>query len=223
MLCPECFDGNLENLETDSDAGFAQVGVSTFSLSDILVMLTALVSIAVIYGVPSMGSDLIWADWAAIPLLNYVRIVAAVLLTTFLPGYLLLGVLDIKRQFRGIEVVSLACLLSLFLVPLSGAVTSAVGLTLANFGSSILTTLNFAVALAFLIVRVLTRPEYYVPNPETAVTKRQSGLCFHHCLLARSGNCDPWGLKDCIFAYRLRVFLVWFWRFLIDCCFIPLT
>jgi len=141
------------NLSPPRDA--ERVQNSVFSWTDISVMLAQLISAALIYVVPTMGTSLIWADWLAIPIQNYTRIVAAVLLTTFLPGYFLLGDFDWRRQLKGLEVALLSCLLSSFAVPLVSVVGSNFGLTPAGFEAPLLLSLNFAALFAFLCVRLV--------------------------------------------------------------------
>lgn len=149
------FGETPEERGTGTDSSSLHSYASTFSGLDLFSTAGVLVSSVVIYAVPSMGRNMIWADWLAISIFNYVRIIAAVLLTTFLPGYFLLRVLDIRRQLRSIEIVILACLLSLFLVPLVCVATSALGFTLSSFGGTLLVSLNFGAFFAFLVVRLL--------------------------------------------------------------------
>jgi hypothetical protein len=100
-----------------------------------------------IYAIPSMTPGLIWADWITIPPLNYVRLVAAVLMTTFLPGYFLLRVLDRKRQFKALEIIVFSYLLSLVLVPLTSVLDSVLGFTLLENGIPLIIGLNLFLCL----------------------------------------------------------------------------
>jgi hypothetical protein len=101
-----------------------------------------------------MGDNLIWADWLAIPFLNYVRFAGAVLLTTFLPGYFLLALLDYRRQFMGVEILLLSYMLSLLVTPLLSALAASVGLTLLKYGTPLLVSLNLGLFIVFLGVRL---------------------------------------------------------------------
>jgi hypothetical protein len=130
-----------------------------FTWNDIFVLLALFASAGLIYLVPSMGVNLIWADWLAIPIQNYTRIAAAVLLTTFLPGYFLLEALDWRREFKGLEVILLSALLSLFVVPLVAAVASNFGLTPVRYEAPVLVGLNCAVFFAFLGSRLIATPD----------------------------------------------------------------
>lgn len=58
-------------------------------------------------------------NWATIPLVNWVRYAASILLTSFLPGYLFLKVIDRKKILRGGVVLVLSYLCSLFITFLS--------------------------------------------------------------------------------------------------------
>ena len=158
-----------------------QTRVSAFSWSDLFAAVGVLASSIVLYAVPSIGRNLIWANWLAISIPNYVRILAAVLLTTFLPGYFLLMALDIERQLKSIEIVTFASLLSLFSIPLVCVAVSALGFTLASFGSIIVVSLNFAALAAFLMVRLVkAQRNTLLPIWNTGKTRKLHAPAFEH-------------------------------------------
>jgi hypothetical protein len=127
---------------------------SIFTAPDILTVMALFISAVAIYLIPSMGDNLIWADWLAIPFLNYVRAAAAVLMTTILPGYFLLAALDHRRQFTGVEAPVLSYLLSLLVTPLLAAIAANADLTMIKFGTPLLVSLNFALLVVFLAGRL---------------------------------------------------------------------
>jgi hypothetical protein len=125
------------------------------SSSDVFVGSALFLAALVVYFVPSMGSSLIWADWFAIPATNYLRAVAAIVLSTFVPGYFLIRALDWGRRFSGLEILVLSFLLSLFVVPLASVLASAMGFTLVRSGVSLLLGLNLLMFLVYVVACAL--------------------------------------------------------------------
>jgi hypothetical protein len=130
-------------------------GKPPLSFWDFLAVGVLLASCVAVYAIPSMGPSLIWADWLAIPVANYLRIAAGVLLTTLVPGYFLLRVLDPSRQFKGLETLVLAYLLSLLIVPLVTMLGSAAGLAPIGFEVPLVVSLNLSLLLVFVAAHFL--------------------------------------------------------------------
>ena len=65
--------------------------------------------------IPSV-TDAQFMSWLSIPLLNYVRLFAGVLLSSILPGYGLLELIDRKRHFRGLALLVFSFFSSFFLM-----------------------------------------------------------------------------------------------------------
>lgn len=124
-----------------------------FSYVDVLASVTLLFCVAIVFMIPSMGTLLVWTDWAMIPVGNYVRVAAAVLLTTFLPGYFSLGILNLSKRLKAVEVLLLSYLLSLFFVATWSMLASAVNLTLDKSGVLLLVLLNALTFIAFSVRR----------------------------------------------------------------------
>jgi hypothetical protein len=59
-------------------------------------------------------------EWTEIPAINWFRFFSSLLLTSFLPGYLLLKILDRKNSVSGAALIILSYLLSVFLTFLAG-------------------------------------------------------------------------------------------------------
>ena len=53
-------------------------------------------------------------DWSTIPLLNWCRYFASILLTTFIPGYFILSLLDNQKRFKTSILIVLSFLVSIF-------------------------------------------------------------------------------------------------------------
>lgn len=138
-----------------SPPAVGQVAKVLFSWWDTVAGSLLLASCVALYVIPSMGPGLIWADWLAVPGVNYLRILGAILLTTFLPGYFLLSLLDNGRQFNNLEVLVLAYLLSLLIVPLLSMLGSAAGLMPMVFEIPLVVSLNLLLLFAFVGSRLV--------------------------------------------------------------------
>ena len=109
---------------------------------DSFVLLLYAVSIALVLLVPSnTGSQFV--AWAHIPILNYVRLFAGLLLSSMLPGYGLLRLIDRKKRFNGLNLLVFSFFTSVF-------VTTFLSYTLMVLNVPIENT--FAVTLIFNLI-----------------------------------------------------------------------
>ncbi len=111
-----------------------------------LYLLTASSVIIVLLVSPYDGSML---EWMNIPLLNWIRYFASLLLTSYLPGYFLLKLFDRKSTIKGSSVVVLSYLLSIFItfltaffILLTSGSLSLLGLPTMVSANVILVTIN---------------------------------------------------------------------------------
>jgi hypothetical protein len=90
-----------------------------FKLSqEFFVLVVYAVSIIIVLLVPSdSGSQFV--SWLSIPVINYVRLLAGLLLSSILPGYGLLRLIDRKRRFNGLASLVFSFFISVFLMALA--------------------------------------------------------------------------------------------------------
>jgi len=122
----------------------------TSNLNYILYILTMISIVAVLF-VPSYTGSML--EWMKIPAINWFRFFSSLLLTTFLPGYFLLKILDRKNSISGAALIVLSYLLSMFITFLTGF--------------SILLTNNSIPSIApqtLLVVNLLLAPIHYLVN-----------------------------------------------------------
>ena len=150
-------DGKLIEGPSGAICTVQEKSIAPFSIADALAVSVLFLSIGLVFGVSSLGISLIWSEWASIPFQNYVRVGAAVFLTTFLPGYFILKTFDWKGQFKGLEVIILSYLLSLFIVPASSILASDLGLKLISSGIETMVALNVVLLSIFLIARLAAK------------------------------------------------------------------
>src|ERR1035437_3539010 len=98
----------------------------------LLCALTILFMLIVLF-VPACEGPIM--DLLKIPPLNWLRFVASLMLTTFLPGYFLLKILDNKNSIRGCAILVLSYLLSLFITFLTGFFILLSGNSIVSFGT----------------------------------------------------------------------------------------
>lgn len=78
---------------------------SSSSISrDFFILLLYAVSIALVLLIPS-NNDAQFVVWARIPLFSYVRLFAGLLLSSILPGFGLLRLIDRKKNFKGLNLI----------------------------------------------------------------------------------------------------------------------
>ena len=73
-------------------------------------------------------------EWSDIPWINWLRYIASLLLTAFLPGYFLLRIIDRKYTLTGCIVIVLSYLLSLFTIFITGFLILSSGNTISSLG-----------------------------------------------------------------------------------------
>jgi len=121
------------------------------SAIDLALYLFTLISIATVLLIPPYTGSIL--EWMKIPLTNWLRLLSSMLLTTFLPGYFLLKILDRKNSISGTALIVLSYLLSIFITFLTGY--------------SILLTNNSISLIApqtILAVNLLLAPVHYLIN-----------------------------------------------------------
>lgn len=104
------------------------------------------ISIATVALVPPIETAF-FTNWVDIPFVNWIRFLSALLLTTFIPGYVILRFINQRNDFNKIEVCLFSFLLSLFFVPL----INYIGLLLGWYSEWVLLGFNFALLLAFCV------------------------------------------------------------------------
>jgi len=120
------------------------------NLKDLLfITLTAFSIIAVIL-IPSFSNNQ-YFDWYSIPFVNWVRLISAVFLTTFAPGYVILHFIDRRNQLKGVEVLIFSYLISIFFIPLLSYVTILLGLSLGEFVIPLQLGFNLILLSAFIV------------------------------------------------------------------------
>src|SRR5665647_1224491 len=117
--------------------------LKTQGLKYVLYILTALSVLAVLFIPPFDGSML---DWMKITSISWFRLFSSLLLTTFLPGFFLLKILDRRNSFSWTSSLVLSCLLSLFLTFLVGFCTLLTNNNLSLVSFQIVLAINILLA-----------------------------------------------------------------------------
>jgi len=92
--------------------------VYRFKTSKTLLTILSILCILFVFVIPTFNFSML--EWTKIPPLSLARYVSALLLTSFLPGYLMLKLIDRKGEIKGCSIIVLSYLLSLFLSFLAG-------------------------------------------------------------------------------------------------------
>ncbi|MGZ4161774.1 MAG: hypothetical protein ACXVNF_13395, partial [Neobacillus sp.] len=116
------------------------------------VLLIYAISIFFVLLIPSF-SDSQFMNWSSIPVANYIRLLAGLLLSSILPGYGLLRLIDRKRRFDGLASLVFSFFISVFLMALISFSIILVNLSISNiFWLSLIVNLVilFAYSTTFL-------------------------------------------------------------------------
>jgi len=88
------------------------------SILKLLLCPLTILSILTVLLVPPLEGVLV--EWMSVPLPNLIRCFSSIVLTSFLPGYLLLQIIDRSKSIRGIAAIVISYLLSLFITSIVG-------------------------------------------------------------------------------------------------------
>jgi hypothetical protein len=137
--------------------------------ADTLLYFLTITSILAVILVPSYEGSII--DWLRIPPLNWLRYGSTLLLTTFLPGYFLLKILDKKEVIKGGASVVLSCLLSFFTLFIMGFSVLRCGDTITTFAYPAVIVVNIALMIAYRSLKKGEKPKLalIISWPETVL------------------------------------------------------
>ena len=120
---------------------------------EFFVLLIYAISIFLVLLIPSF-SDAQFVNWQSIPAANYIRLLAGLLLSSILPGYGLLRLIDRKRRFDGLASIVFSFFISVFLMALVTFATVVANLTISSiFWLSLILNLVILVAYLFTFVK----------------------------------------------------------------------
>jgi len=121
-------------------------------LKKILLSCFVLLSVSVLLFVRPFGETVEFVSWFAIPLPNLLRLLFASFLTLFLPGYMILDVVD-KNRLTGTEKKLFSILISLFLISFLGLSCFALGSNINELGTSAIIVLNLALLMFHILLK----------------------------------------------------------------------
>lgn len=127
------------------------------------------VSIVVVLLIPSDSSSQ-FVNWLSIPAVNYIRLVAGLLLSSILPGYGLFRLIDRKRRFNGLASLVFSFFISLFLMALTTYATIVANVPISNIYWLTL-ILNLAIFAGFSLT--------FVKKHEVVTDKRNESSVSH--------------------------------------------
>lgn len=84
---------------------------------EIICIITVLSVLAVLF-IPSYNGSIL--NWELIPLMNWVKYIASILLTLFLPGYLIIKIFDSNDSLDFLATISFSFILSMFISFIAG-------------------------------------------------------------------------------------------------------
>lgn len=134
-------------------------------------ILICAVSLASFYLVSPIQGQL-YADPKNIPLANWLRHASAILLTTFVPGYMILNAVDYNQAIKGINKLLLSYILGVFSTFLVGYIIILSGNSISELGIFGISTFNVAILLTYTVFSIKRRLSYRgsheVEDPDSA-------------------------------------------------------
>ena len=128
-----------------------ELNVKYLKNDSLILYFLTIASILAVIVVPSYEGSI---DWARIPsLLNWLRYGSALLLTTFLPGYFLLKILDKREMIKGGALIVLSCLVSFFMMFIIGFSVLLCGSTITTFVVYPVAGVNIALMTTYSFLR----------------------------------------------------------------------
>jgi len=120
-----------------------------FLKSDMSVILTYASSIIAVVVIPSGYS--LYLDWSSIPFLNWLRLIASFLLTSYLPGYVALKIIDKKRQIKSTANIVFSLILSVSITMLVSLALELTNHKISQYGLPALLITNVSFLGIFLL------------------------------------------------------------------------
>ena len=114
---------------------------------DMFFILFYIFSMILIILIPSITNSY-YIKWYEIPFLNWLRLFAAILLSTFFPGYVIFRFVNMKYKFGTLKAFIFSYFLSIFLIPFSNFILLSVHL-ISQFGKQMVLLLNLLLLLLF--------------------------------------------------------------------------
>jgi len=134
-----------------------------FDLRNLIVVLTISSLFAVLL-VPSFNGSMF--EWMKISPLNCLRYLSSLLLTSFLPGYFLLKIMDQKQEIEGCATIVISYLLSLFISFFVGFFVLLSGNSIISLSLPIVITLNLVLVITYYFRSQKTTKNYLLTiNP----------------------------------------------------------
>jgi len=116
---------------------------------DIAILLTYATAVIAVVIIPPDCS--LYLDWSNVPFLNWLRLIAGFLLTSFLPGYVILKIIDTKEEIKGTASLVFSFLLSFFIIVLLSLALELTGNKISQYGFPLLLIANIVLLILFLI------------------------------------------------------------------------
>lgn len=141
-------------LLTTEGKKYSKIKTSVINL--ILYLITIVSIVAVLLISPYTGS---MVEWMRIPLTNWLRFFSSLLLTTFLPGYFFLKILDRKNSISGAALIVLSYLLSIFITFLIGYFIMLTNNSILLIAPQAVFSVNLLLALLHYVINIGRKEE----------------------------------------------------------------
>ena len=138
------------------------IKINLLKLPTFLPVVITLFAIFVVLLIPAYEGSLF--EWVAVPLLNWVRYAASILLTLFLPGFFIIRLLDHKKSLKLYSIIPLSYILSMLITFITGFVL----LLIYNSISYLAVLLSISFNLVLMTLYLL---RYYNANYSSAVVQ----------------------------------------------------
>jgi hypothetical protein len=146
-----------------------------YPIFEIFLGVLTLFSVISVISVPT--AEISMLESASISISNWLRYLSSILLTTFLPGYFILRILDRKHTIDSSLALVLGCLLSIFITFLAGFLVMLSGNLIDSLGLPIMATVNIFLSGAYYLAN-WKRLRKHWPKANSAVSVSEIGIIF---------------------------------------------
>jgi len=94
------------------------------------------------------------AEWMSVLLPNWIRCLSSIVLTSFIPGYFLLQIIDRGKSIKGIATIVISYLLSLFITSIVGFLILLTGNSISSVALQTILAINLLLMLVYFVVNI---------------------------------------------------------------------
>ena len=152
--------------------GFGPVSKFNFNALKEFFVPTVYVTFLILVVVIPPANTMQFTDWLQIPVASYVRLLAGLLLSSILPGYGLLRLIDKRKKFVGVDSLVFSFFISVFLMSLTAYALMVLNIPIAyNYWTTLILNIVIFVLFSYTTVKKRKNEESYEEHEKSSSWK----------------------------------------------------